>query len=97
MQHYYDKNGKVLGKAWGFSRCWSQVRDAPRPDDHEPHSHDPMYAMYGPYFCPGFPETEIYDQKPREPLNPQPLYKQIAKLVGENEILSPNQIKESRE
>lgn len=70
MEIYYNKDGKQLGRAWGFSRCWGGY-GKPAPENHNPHSHDPMYAMYGPYFCPGYPEVEVYDAPPRQPLNPQ--------------------------
>ena len=67
---YYDEEGNVLGKAWSFSRCHEEKAELPK--EHKPHTHNPLYAMYGPYFCPGWPEVEIYDQKPRVALNPQP-------------------------
>lgn len=65
MNTYYSKKGKVLGRAWSFMTC-KKVRNG---EDHKPHSHNPEFAMYGPYFCCGFPIKKIYDTKPRKPVN----------------------------
>lgn len=72
---YYNKKGKVLGRAWSTMDCnkvhGNKNTDPPtKPHQpHEPHAYHPMYAMYGPYMCAGFPTVELFDTKPRKPVN----------------------------
>lgn len=66
MQTYYNKEGIALGRAKSTMRCL-HVK-AKSPTEHEAHVHDPQYAMYGPYMCPGFPPVDLYDTKDRKPV-----------------------------
>jgi hypothetical protein len=65
MDTYYTRAGKVLGRAWSTMRC----RDADAKVEHKPHSHNPEHAMYGPYMCGGYPKVDLYNTKPRKPVN----------------------------
>jgi hypothetical protein len=65
VETYYDEKGEVLGRAWSTMTC----RKADSGDEHEPHSHNPEFASYGPYMCEGFPKTLLFDTKPRKPVN----------------------------
>jgi hypothetical protein len=65
MKTYYSKKGKVLGGAWGYMTCKRNAAGV----EHKPHSHNPEYAMYGPYMCGGFPVKKVYDTPPRKPAN----------------------------
>jgi len=75
MNTYYDKKGKVLGQAWSTMDC-NKVhgnRNTTPPtephQEHEPHSHNPEFAMYGPYMCAGYPEVDVFETPPRKPVN----------------------------
>jgi hypothetical protein len=61
MNTYYTKAGKVLGRAWSTMECRSS-------EEHIPHSHNPQFAMYGPYMCAGIPVVELYETPPRKPV-----------------------------
>lgn len=64
MITYYDESGNILGQAWSHMNC--RIKEK-----HTPHSHYPPHAIYGPYMCPGNPETPIYKTSPidRKPVN----------------------------
>lgn len=63
MNIYYNKKGKILGRAW------SAAINCKKTEEHKPHPHDPEFAMYGPYMCAGLPRVKLYDTPPRKPIN----------------------------
>lgn len=66
MITFYNEKGQRLGQAWSVMKC----KKARERENHTPHSHNPEFAMYGPYMCEGYPKSHVYDTPPRKPANP---------------------------
>lgn len=65
MHRYYNKKGRLVGRAWALATC----NNARSFMQHKPHSHNPPFTSYGPYMCEGYPARKIYDQPKRKPVN----------------------------